>query len=90
VLNGFAASTAFQALAATLYREAYWLVADQLGTPRMVIDKSGSLAGIKRHDYLPFGEELSAGVGGRTTTQGYAGEVCGRSSRVMSLTLRQD
>ena len=35
-----------------------WLVGDQLGTPRMVADGTGSLAGIKRHDYLPFGEEL--------------------------------
>src|SRR2546421_3807625 len=24
-----------------------WLVADQLGTPRMVVDKTGSLAGVK-------------------------------------------
>src|SRR6185295_13632407 len=36
--------------------------------------KSGSLASIKRHDYLPFGEELSAGMGGRTTGQGYTGD----------------
>jgi RHS repeat-associated protein len=48
-----------------------WLVSDQLGTPRMVADLSGSLAGVKRHDYLPFGEEIGAGVGGRTTGQGY-------------------
>lgn len=48
-----------------------WLVADQLGTSRMIADRTGSLAGIKRHDYLPFGEEVSAGVGGRTTGQGY-------------------
>jgi RHS repeat-associated protein len=27
---------------------------------------------VKRHDYLPFGEELPAGTGGRTTAQGYA------------------
>jgi len=74
VLNGFAASGAFQQLAGTLYREANWLVADQLGTPRMVVNKSGSLASVKRHDYLPFGEELYAGVGGRTTTQGYTGD----------------
>jgi len=47
-----------------------WLVTDQLGTPRMVFDKTGSLAAMKRHDYLPFGEEISA-YGGRTTTQGY-------------------
>lgn len=37
----------------------------------MVVDKSGSLAGIKRHDYLPFGEELGAGVGGKSPAQGY-------------------
>lgn len=48
-----------------------WLVPDQLGTPRMVADQSGSLSGIKRHDYLPFGEEISAGAGGRTAAQGY-------------------
>jgi RHS repeat-associated protein len=28
----------------------------------MEADKSGSLTGMKRHDYLPFGEELSAGI----------------------------
>jgi RHS repeat-associated protein len=49
-----------------------WLVADQLGTPRMVFDQTGSLAGVNRHDYLPFGEELFAGTGGRTTAQGYS------------------
>jgi RHS repeat-associated protein len=49
----------------------HWLVTDQLGTPRMIFDQSGSLATMSRHDYLPFGEELFAGTGGRTTTQGY-------------------
>src|SRR5882672_8941333 len=49
----------------------HWLVTDQLGTPRMVFDQSGSLANVSRHDYLPFGEELYAGTGGRTTAQGY-------------------
>jgi RHS repeat-associated protein len=48
-----------------------WLVADQLGTPRLVFDKTGSLVGTKRHDYLPFGEDIFAGTGSRTTTQGY-------------------
>src|ERR1051325_8434047 len=51
-----------------------WLVNDQLGTPRMVADKSGSLSGIRRHDYLPFGEELFAGIGGRTPGQGYVAD----------------
>jgi RHS repeat-associated protein len=48
-----------------------WLVTDQLGTPRMIFDKTGSLAGTKRHDYLPFGEELYANAGIRSTTLGY-------------------
>jgi RHS repeat-associated protein len=48
-----------------------WIVTDQLGTPRMVADLTGSLAGVKRHDYLPFGEELAAGTSGRTQAQGY-------------------
>ncbi|HEY9405477.1 MAG TPA: LamG-like jellyroll fold domain-containing protein [Pyrinomonadaceae bacterium] len=51
-----------------------WLVTDHLGTPRMVVDLSGDLDKIKRHDYLPFGEELIAGQGGRTPGQGYVGD----------------
>jgi RHS repeat-associated protein len=53
--------------------EVLWMVTDHLGTPRMVADLSGSLSGIRRHDYLPFGEEVGAGTGGRTTAQGYVG-----------------
>jgi RHS repeat-associated protein len=68
VLNNFATCGPFRELAATLYREVNWLVADQLGTPRLVVNKSGALAGVKRHDYLPFGEELAVG---RATTPGY-------------------
>jgi RHS repeat-associated protein len=52
--------------------EVNWLVSDHLGTPRMVVDQTGSLTGVKRHDYLPFGEEIQAGVGGRTQSQGYS------------------
>ncbi len=51
-----------------------WLVADHLGTPRMVVNKSGSREGVKRHDYLPFGEELYAGVSSRTVEHGYTGD----------------
>ncbi len=40
--------------------QVHWLVTDQLGTPRMVFDQSGSLANVSRHDYLPFGEEVPA------------------------------
>lgn len=67
VLDQFANCGAFRALSGTLYREANWLVADHLGTPRMIVNKSGSLSSVKRHDYLPFGEELSAGTSGRAT-----------------------
>src|SRR6202040_1881748 len=51
--------------------DVHWLVSDQLGTPRMIFDKTGTLANTKRHDYLPFGEELFANTGLRTTAQGY-------------------
>ena len=47
------------------------LVSDHLGTPRMIIDQTGTLANVKRHDYLPFGEEIFAGIGGRSDTLGY-------------------
>jgi RHS repeat-associated protein len=50
-----------------------WLVSDHLGTPRMIFDQTGSLANMKRHDYLPFGEELFAPTGGRTEPLGYSG-----------------
>jgi RHS repeat-associated protein len=46
-----------------------WLVPDHLGTPRMIVDQTGALANLKRHDYLPFGEELFAG---RSTSIGYS------------------
>ena len=49
-----------------------WLISDQLGTPRMILDHTGSLANMKRHDYLPFGEELFAPTSGRNAAQGYA------------------
>ena len=52
-----------------------WLVTDALGTPRMIADQTGSLSGMKRRDYLPFGEELLAGVGHRQTTNGYGAAV---------------
>ena len=41
-----------------------YLVADALGSTRLVIDSSG--AALRCYDYLPFGEELAAGTGGRT------------------------
>jgi hypothetical protein len=38
----------------------------------MILDQTGSLANVKRHDYLPFGEELDASISGRSG-QGYGG-----------------
>jgi RHS repeat-associated protein len=54
--------------------EIKWLVTDHLGSTRMVIDETGSLAGIRRHDFAPFGEELSAGVEIRSASNGYSGD----------------
>ena len=56
-----------------LYREIFWLVSDHLGTPRLIAERTGKLEGVKRSDYLPYGESANA-LGGRATTQGYAGE----------------
>jgi RHS repeat-associated protein len=53
-------------------RQLQWLVQDHLGSTRMVVDRSGSLAGVRRHDFAPFGEELFAGVGIRSASIGYS------------------
>jgi len=58
-----------------------WLVTDHLGTPRILPDQTGSLSGISRHDYFPFGEENLLGAervgngysGGDTVRQKYTG-----------------
>ncbi|MBZ5554006.1 MAG: hypothetical protein LAO21_14900 [Acidobacteriia bacterium] len=46
-----------------------FLTADHLGSTRVVTDASGGV--ISRHDYLPFGEAISTGIGGRTGAMGY-------------------
>src|SRR5437868_2097676 len=46
-----------------------YTTSDHLGSPRVVTNSGASV--ISRHDYMPFGEELGAGVGGRTTGMGY-------------------
>lgn len=48
-----------------------WMVSDHLGTPRIMADATGSLAGVKRHDYLPFGEEVPSNL--RSGMAGYGG-----------------
>src|SRR5262249_4626247 len=47
-----------------------YLITDHLGSTRLVTDSQGNVRA--RHDYLPFGEEIAAGIGGRTTGQGYS------------------
>lgn len=74
IVSGFTSGGEFQSVASALYRETLWLVPDHLGTPRMVVARTGSLTAVKRHDYLPFGAELFANVGGRTQAQGYTSD----------------
>jgi RHS repeat-associated protein len=48
-----------------------YLTSDHLGSTRIVMKADGTTT---RHDYLPFGEEIQAGIGGRTTGQGYVAD----------------
>jgi RHS repeat-associated protein len=68
---GYGGGVTVVAESATVVR---WLVKDHLGTPRMIADQSGSLSGVTRHDYYPFGEENFAGATIRTTGNGYQAE----------------
>jgi RHS repeat-associated protein len=47
-----------------------YLTADQLGSPRVITDKMGTV--ISRRDFMPFGEEIYAGVGARTENLKYS------------------
>jgi RHS repeat-associated protein len=49
--------------------ETCFVTTDQTGSTRMVTDGYASVIGV--YDYLPFGEEVGAGIGGRTTAMGY-------------------
>lgn len=46
-----------------------YVTADHLGSTRVVTDNGGNVD--RRYDYTPFGTELLAGTGGRTTAMGY-------------------
>jgi hypothetical protein len=37
---------------------------DHPGEPRLIAEKKGKLEGVKRSDYIPFGEQIQASVGG--------------------------
>ena len=43
---------------------------DHLGSPRVITNSSSGV--VSRHDYMPFGEELGSGVGGRTAGMGFS------------------
>ena len=79
-------------LVATIQRgsgTATYVTADHLGSPRVATNNSQAV--VSRHDYLPFGEELSAGIGGRTGGMGY-GVIDGvrHSKKKKKETLNQD
>ena len=57
------------ATAASPCRTCY-LAYDHLGSVRMVMDEAGNVVG--RHDYLPFGEEVTGGSAGRNSQFGSA------------------
>jgi RHS repeat-associated protein len=46
-----------------------YTTSDNLGSARAITNASGSV--VSRHDYMPFGEELCAGTGGRTAGMGF-------------------
>jgi YD repeat-containing protein len=46
-----------------------YVTADYLGTPRVITKSNATVIG--RHDYLPFGEEIPANYGNRSTVTGY-------------------
>ena len=79
VRNGFAFSTEFQSNVVQLCAGTgtsaalKYVLTDEKGSARVLMENNGTSSAIlSRHDYLPFGEEIWAGVGLRTTTQKYA------------------
>ncbi len=49
-----------------------YVLSDIQGSTRAMMSNNGSSSAvIARHDYLPFGEEIGAGLGLRSTSQGY-------------------
>lgn len=51
-----------------------YLTSDVLGSPRIITGSDPAGIVKARHDYLPFGEEIVGGIGGRSSTQGYAAD----------------
>lgn len=84
VRNGFAYSLEFQgnlvrlcpgtSSSTSTSANLKYVLNDVQGSARAVMNNSGSGTStiVSRHDYLPFGEEIWAGVGLRTTAQKYS------------------
>ena len=67
--GGLAAEYASQSSASACGTATCYVSVDQIGSTRLLTDNSGAV--VRRYDYLPYGEELWAGTGSRTTTMGY-------------------
>ena len=59
-----------------------FLTADPLGSTRLVTNAAGGV--LKRYDYVPFGEEIAAGIGGRAQADGYGSGVYPNAPDVLS------
>jgi len=46
-----------------------YITSDHLGSPRVVTNSAAGV--VSRHDYMPFGEEIGSGIGGRSTGMGF-------------------
>jgi len=46
-----------------------YTTSDHLGSPRVITNSSAGV--VSRHDYMPFGDEIGSGIGGRTTAIGF-------------------
>ena len=46
------------------------MTSDNLGSPRVITDNGGNVS--SRRDFMPFGEDLNVGVGGRNTVNKYS------------------
>ena len=63
-----------------------YLTEDALGSVRVVTDASGNVKA--RRDFLPFGDEIDAGIGNRTTSQKYSAQ--GDDTRKKFATYQRD
>jgi len=100
VRNGFAYSLEFQGYvvllcpgtssSTTTSANLKYIFTDLQGSARALMDNSGSGSStiVARHDYLPFGEEIWAGIGLRTTSQKYS--VTDKARQRFALTERDE